>query len=455
MVTSVSLGVMKKSRLTCLCSVAFLTALCLPAQALTIARLIPATPISGSDQGAFHQSGLAFANAALTSVRSRFSEEAAAIILGLRHSQGINAAAVAPEPIKHQAAVQKAANAEESSKRSKTSETPGEESQLSKQDQPADVAQPVPGANKRLLLFAALIFFFAVIFKACTFAMRRHNEKKTEFSLDETPTTETKLESGEVAIPTALPANPSATEELVIETGHLGPGMVPALLKHWAEMPSPVVLKVTRGSSEKLVYFAGGRVSGALTQNTTTSEPEIRWRKLGDLLVREELVTKEGHDQGMALLKTEPDLRFGEALFKLGLIDLTGLRYALTRLAKMTVYSLILFPEGRYQVFADDGALPPEESVSIETTDLIRQASRHQAEWTAIRQTLPNLDKTLNFTQIGRSKLEKASISHQQEATLSLIDGKHTINDLCIESMLMDYEVYRFLYLMVKAGVLK
>jgi hypothetical protein len=373
----------------------------------------------------------------------------------LRRFLEIDAAAVAPEPIKHQPAVQEAAKSEESSKRAKANETPGVNSQLNEQDQSADAVQTGPAANKRLLLFAALIFLFAILAKACTFAMRRHNRKKATFSLDETPATETELERREAAIPSVESENTSAAEELVIETGHLGPGKVPALLKRWAEMPSPVVLKVTKGSSEKLVYFAGGRVSGALTQNATTSEPEVCWRKLGDLLVREELVTKEGHDQGMALLATEPGLRFGEALLKLGLIDLTGLRSALTRLAKMTIYSLILFPEGRYQVFADDGALPPEESVSIEATDLIRQASRHQAEWTAIRQALPNLDKTLNFTPSGRSKLEKASISPQQEATLSLIDGKHTINDLCIESMLMDYEIYRFLYLMVKAGVLK
>ncbi|MDH3454886.1 MAG: hypothetical protein OEL80_07030, partial [Desulfuromonadales bacterium] len=104
---------------------------------------------------------------------------------------------------------------------------------------------------------------------------------------------------------------------------------------------------------------------------------------------------------------------------------------------------------------AGDGSLPPEESVSLEITNLIREASHHQSEWTAIRQALPNLNTALNFTPDGRSKLERVSISSQQETTLSLIDGHRTINDLCIASSMMDYEVYRFLYLMVKAGVLR
>lgn len=43
----------------------------------------------------------------------------------------------------------------------------------------------------------------------------------------------------------------------------------------------------------------------------------------------------------------------------------------------------------------------------------------------------------------------------RQEATLALIDGKLSINDACVESVMMNYEDYRFLSLMVKAGVLE
>ncbi len=333
--------------------------------------------------------------------------------------------------------------------------------QVKKQEKSAEAPEPKPESNKKLILFVSLVLLLVILLKICLFAMRWQNKRKSAFQPEETPTLDETLEHEEVTTPAPIPAletTPEATstdEGLVIEAGRLGSGKVPALLKRCADLPRPVVLQVTKGSCEKLVYFAGGQVSGALTQNSTTAESGVRWDKLGSLLVREELITREERDQGMALLRDEPELRFGEALLKLGLIDLSGLRHALTRQAKVTIYSLILFPEGRYQVFAGDGSLPPEESVSLEVTSLIREASHHQTEWTAIRQALPNLNTALRFSPDGRNKLEKVNLSSQQETTLSLIDGKNTINDICIESSMMDYEVYRLLYLMVKAGVLE
>ena len=258
-----------------------------------------------------------------------------------------------------------------------------------------------------------------------------------------------------VSAPPTPVTDTADSEELVIEAGYLGPGKVPELLKRCADLPKPVVLKVKKGVCEKFVYFAAGQVAGAQTHNATTEESGIRWDKLGSLLVREQLVSSDERDQGMALLAREPHLRLGEALLKLGLIDLSGLRHALTRQAKVTIYSLILFPEGRYEIVAGDNSLPAEESVALEVSSLIREASHHQTEWTAIRQALPNLNKTLDFTPDGREKLEKVSLAPQQQATLQLVDGKRTINEICADSSMMDYEVYRFLYLMVKANVIR
>ncbi len=318
-----------------------------------------------------------------------------------------------------------------------------------------ETAQKEQKPNKRILLFVTLLIFAAIVLKTVLFFLRWKQKKAAAFKPEDTPATETPLGSDAFPTEKAPAIQLDVEEDLVIEEGRLGPGKVPQLLKRCANLPKPVVLHVSKGSSDKLVYFAGGQVSGALTQHSTSEESEIRWNKLGNLLVREEIISEEDRDQAMAELSNQPNLRFGEILLKLGLIDLAGLRHALIRQAKVTIYSLILYPEGRYKIFNGDGSLPPEESVSLEITTLLREASQHQSEWTAIRQALPSLDTSLGFSTEGRKKLENVSLSPQQEATLILIDGNRTINELCVASAMMDYEVYRFLYLMVKAGVLK
>lgn len=334
-------------------------------------------------------------------------------------------------------------------------------------EQPATSLQPAAPAapdldatikaapSKRLLIFIALIILVAILLKTGLLVLRWRNSKAVVFKPVAAPTVLPSRRPEVRKVPPAAAVPAPAKEPLIIETGQLELGKVPALLKRCAGWPEPVVLQVTKGSCAKLVYFVAGQIAGALTQNATTTESGVRWNKLGNLLVREGLLTREQRDQGMALVTRDPSLRFGEALLKLGLIDLAALRHALTRQTKVTIYSLVLFPEGRYRVFTGDGSLPADESVALDVDTLIREAAQHQSEWQSIRKALPNLNKVLDFSRHGRDKLAKVRISAQQEATLSLVDGRRTIDDVCVESTMMDYEVYRFLYLMVKADVLQ
>lgn len=322
---------------------------------------------------------------------------------------------------------------------------------------PAESVQPQqqkkPPISKRLILFIVLVILVAILLKITLVVMRLQSRRRVIRKSAPPPSGEV-FSTQEPPPPAAHVEEETEHEPLVVESGFLGPGKVPALLKRCADLPEPVVLQVSKGSCEKLIYFAAGQVSGAMTHNTSVQESGVRWNKLGNMLLREEFITSEERDQAMALIVSEPNLRFGEALLKLGYITLAELRHALTRQAKITIYSLILFPEGQYKVFAEDGALPAEESVALEVTSLIREASHHQSEWMAIREALPNLNTSLDFTAEGKDKVDHVNLSAQQKELLSQVNGKLSINELSASSPMMDYEVYRFLYMMVKAGVL-
>ncbi|NJC87902.1 MAG: DUF4388 domain-containing protein, partial [Desulfuromonas sp.] len=244
-------------------------------------------------------------------------------------------------------------------------------------------------------------------------------------------------------------------DDSVVEQGRLGKVKVPALFKRCAELPQPVVLRVRAGDNETSVHFAAGQVCHASSRNWRIDEGSRQWSKLGYLMVRDGLLSEAQRDQALELIERQPGLRFTAALQQLGLLDLEALRHILARQAKTTVYALILFSSGEYRIEADGGIIPAEESIALQVEALIREASHHQSEWTAIRKVLPNLGTLLDFAPDGREKLEQVRLSVHQQLLLSQVDGQTQIGTLCCDSTMMDYEACRFLYLMVKAGVLQ
>jgi hypothetical protein len=248
---------------------------------------------------------------------------------------------------------------------------------------------------------------------------------------------------------------PPVTEELVVEQGRLGRTKVPALLKHCAGLPQPVVLRARTYENETCVHFAAGQICHAYSRDWRVAGDNRQWSKLGNLMVREELIAETQRDQALALIERQDGLRLPAALQQLGIFDIEALRHILARQAKTTLFALILFSAGEYRVEADNDTIPAEESISLQVEELIREASHHQAEWTAIRKVLPTLGTLLDFAPDGREKLDQVRLSVQQQLLLSQVDGQATLGALCNASTMMDYEVSRFLYLMVKAGVLQ
>lgn len=248
---------------------------------------------------------------------------------------------------------------------------------------------------------------------------------------------------------------PSADDALVVEQGQLGKIKVPALLKRCADLPQPVILRVRSGDNETCIHFAAGQICHAYSRNWRVEEETRQWNKLGYLMVRDGLISETQRDRALELLDRQPGLRFAAALQKLEALDLEALRHILARQAKTTVFVLILFYSGDYRVEMDSGTIPAEESISLQVEALIREASHHQAEWTAIRKVLPTLGTLLDFAPDGREKLEQVRLSVHQQLLLSQVDGLTSVGTLCSDSTMMDYEACRFLYLMVKAGVLQ
>ncbi|TYO98754.1 uncharacterized protein DUF4388 [Geothermobacter ehrlichii] len=234
------------------------------------------------------------------------------------------------------------------------------------------------------------------------------------------------------------------------------PVRVPALLSRIDKERLTGTLKVTAPHNEKVLTFSRGQLTSATSQNITNhAQTGFLMNKLGYLLVRQGKITEEQRDRALVLCEGNPNLRLGEALVEMGALKRSELLSSLQDQAKMILHSLIVFPEGEFTFIPGDPQVDPKNNLRLDIGDFLAEAAANENEWQNIREMLPSLDTVLEFTPGGQDKVNSGRLTVHQKFVLSLIDGKRCIRDICVAATMLDYELYRFLYLMVKANILR
>jgi len=258
----------------------------------------------------------------------------------------------------------------------------------------------------------------------------------------------------EPEVPEALPG-PAFLKDLGLD-GPLTSNQVPAML-HFIGASDRVGTMVVRSEhNEKRISFNRGRIIAASSVNLSNqNQSGFLMNKLGYLLVRQGKISEDDRDRALVLCEGDSNLRLGEALLRLGVIRREQLQQSLQDQAKMVLHSMIVFPEGEFQFVPEKVSVPQRDNLEIVVAEFLKEAAGHQSEWRNIRQLIPSLDCVLRFAPGGRDKLNNSRMTVHQKFVLSLIDGKRRIREICNEATMLDYELYRFLYLMVKANILQ
>lgn len=237
--------------------------------------------------------------------------------------------------------------------------------------------------------------------------------------------------------------------------GNIATVNIPRLLEAAAAQPGPCVLQINGRHDEKRLHFRKGHLVNAVSVNRANrTKTGFLMNKVGYLLIRQGRISEEQRDQALQLCKERPKLRIGEALLELGALTRDSLVEALQTQVESIIFSLFIFPDGRYEIVADDTDTPAANDLNINLEALLSKAETQEPEWKRIRQAIPSLDVILDFPEGGRDKLDSARMTEHQQLVLSLIDGQRPIRDICIAATMLDLEVYKFLFFMVNAKIL-
>ncbi|HUF12776.1 MAG TPA: DUF4388 domain-containing protein [Longimicrobiales bacterium] len=202
-------------------------------------------------------------------------------------------------------------------------------------------------------------------------------------------------------------------------------------------------LSVTDRSNFGQVYFDEGRVIYARIVN--------RRDRLGDLMVRDALITHEQLEQAIEVQRERPDRRLGELLVESGFISPSSLELYIKVQIEEAIYFLFTWNRGNFYFEADERPDAGEVLVSINPESLLLEGARRVDEWSLIEKKIPSLDLIFRVDE-ERARAAASELTEMQKSLLSQLDGTRSVREIVDQTGFVEFEVGKAVYGLIQAG---
>jgi hypothetical protein len=201
-----------------------------------------------------------------------------------------------------------------------------------------------------------------------------------------------------------------------------------------------------------LTHVGVGR--GVLVQEgrlvfASSSSPDDR---LGELLLRRgQISLRQYVDAGSAIA---PGKRLGAVLVEQGVLTPKGLVKAVVEHTQEIIYGAFQWTEGRYRF--QPGNTPPEAiTLKMSTPDLIIEGIRRIESWSRIVRGAGDLAARYERADDYEAALAHMSLSFEKLSILTSLNGTQSVEAICSEATLPDFEVCRTLWAFRVLGVIR
>ncbi len=204
-------------------------------------------------------------------------------------------------------------------------------------------------------------------------------------------------------------------------------------------------LTVTDHSNFGYVYFDQGRVIYA----TVLNRPD----RLGDVLVKRGVIAPEVLAAALTQQAKHPERRLGQILIERGELTPEELRKYVSVQIEEAAYHLFGWERGYFRFEPDQR---PEEDeallVSLNPEGLLLEAARRVDEWSLIQKKVPSMDLVFRVEKAAAVRESDVDLTPAQEAILELLDGTRTVNQVVLDSGLVEFDVAKAVYGLAQAG---
>ncbi|MDA1104677.1 MAG: tetratricopeptide repeat protein [Gemmatimonadetes bacterium] len=204
-------------------------------------------------------------------------------------------------------------------------------------------------------------------------------------------------------------------------------------------------LSITDRSNFGYIYFGKGRVIYASVLN--------RKDRLGELLVRNHVITRKDLSAAMERQAREKGKRLGEILVEIEALTEADLQKYIQNQIEEAVYHLFAWTQGSFHFDTDQ--MPDEDGiflVSIPPEALLMEGARRVDEWSQVEKKIPSFDIVFQLDKHPDESDEDVELTKDQKKLLPFIDGQRTVHEIMDEAGLVEFETGKGLYGLIQAG---
>ena len=202
-------------------------------------------------------------------------------------------------------------------------------------------------------------------------------------------------------------------------------------------------LSVAERNNFGYIYFETGQIVYASIVN--------RRDRLGDILVKNSLITPDQLQAAIDLQGHRRDKRLGELLVEMGALTRPALESHIRIQIEEAVYYLFTWTSGTFSFETDVRPEAQDFLVRISPESLLLEGARRVDEWSLIEKKIPSFD--LIFV-IERQRLAASGVTlrAEQARLVPLLDGRRDVTQLVEDSGMLEFDVAKALYGLLAAG---
>ena len=199
-------------------------------------------------------------------------------------------------------------------------------------------------------------------------------------------------------------------------------------------------LILVSGENRKAVYVRDGNVIAG-----RSNQPEDRF---GNVMFRMGLIRSRALDE--ALRAVRPGVKIGNVLLSRGLLNTKDLWNVIRTQIEEIVYSAVMLETGEFSVAHYDASQVPTRT-AINTQSLLMEGARRKDEMAQMLSELPAGERPL----ARASPNAPGQLTEVEKRLLELVDGRRSIESLCRDSGLGMFEAVRVLHRFHKADMIR